>query len=95
MGMTGWQVLYLNKLELSKQHRDSSLSAGASEELSGIRDSFKESRGAIYNPSLPQISLIQTKHTQLASDVIQTRTLSYIKLSTSTTSPSIPPIHSE
>ena len=31
VGVMGWQVLYLNKLDLSKQHRDSSLSVGAGE----------------------------------------------------------------
>lgn len=40
----GWQVLYLNKLDLSKQHRDSSLSAGASTELRGIRDILRKVR---------------------------------------------------
>lgn len=34
----GWQVLYQNKLGLSKQHRESSLSGGASAELNGISD---------------------------------------------------------
>lgn len=36
----GWQVLQLNKLDLSKQQKDSSLSAAASAELREIRNNL-------------------------------------------------------
>lgn len=55
VGVMGWQVLFRNKLDLSKQHEDSNLSAGASAELSGIRHAM------ISNLSLQQIILIPGK----------------------------------
>lgn len=42
VGMVRWQVPYLNKLDLSKQHEDSGLSAGARTELRGIRDFLRK-----------------------------------------------------
>lgn len=58
----GWQVLYLNKLDLSKQHRDSSLSTGASTELNGIRDILRKVREWFLIPFCHRSFWFKEKH---------------------------------